>query len=280
MSVPGPPGPLVVLLAHRGGEELRHPLPPPRPRARRAPAGRRARRRGADPARRERGGRGVRVLRRRRRRGEPRPCAGSPTRADRTRRREVRAALPAARRRDLPDAAPEMVPDTGYGLAWSAGADVVFYVRMDEAQRPYQLWRHRLGTDPAGDELVYEEDGPALLARDRHDPRHRLRARSGCTARTPASGAPSPRASRSPTPAVVMARREGVEYRAGPPDAGGRRYRLVRRPHQRGRPWTSASSPHPTPSSGPARTALARGGPAPARACASRTSMRSPPRSC
>ncbi len=31
MSVPDPPGTLVVLLAHRGGQGLRHPLPAPRP---------------------------------------------------------------------------------------------------------------------------------------------------------------------------------------------------------------------------------------------------------
>ncbi len=49
------------------------------------------------------------------------------------------------------------MPETGYGLAWSAGADFVFYVRLDEAQRPFRLWRHRLGSDPAGDVLVLEE---------------------------------------------------------------------------------------------------------------------------
>jgi oligopeptidase B len=53
--------------------------------------------------------------------------------------------------------APEAVPETGYGLAWSAATDYVFYVRMDEAQRPFQLWRHELGHDPAGDVLVFEE---------------------------------------------------------------------------------------------------------------------------
>ena len=56
-----------------------------------------------------------------------------------------------------PTAAAESVPETGYGLAWSAEGDYVFYVRMDEAQRPHQLWRHRLGADPAGDDLVFEE---------------------------------------------------------------------------------------------------------------------------
>ena len=48
------------------------------------------------------------------------------------------------------DRAPEMVPDTSYGLAWSSDSATVFYVRLDESMRPYQLWRHELGTDPAG----------------------------------------------------------------------------------------------------------------------------------
>ncbi len=56
-----------------------------------------------------------------------------------------------------PDGPSETVPDTGYGLAWSSRSDVVFYVRLDEAMRPYQLWRHQLGTDPAEDRLVVEE---------------------------------------------------------------------------------------------------------------------------
>jgi oligopeptidase B len=56
------------------------------------------------------------------------------------------------------DRAPEVVPDTGYGLAWSSGSDIAFYVRLDESMRPYQLWRHELGTDPATDVLVFEEN--------------------------------------------------------------------------------------------------------------------------
>ncbi len=56
--------------------------------------------------------------------------------------------------RDLADA----VPDTSYGLAWSADDSTIFYVKVDEAMRPWQLWRHRLGADPAGDVLVHQED--------------------------------------------------------------------------------------------------------------------------
>ncbi|MGQ0743340.1 MAG: S9 family peptidase [Acidimicrobiales bacterium] len=44
-----------------------------------------------------------------------------------------------------------------YGLAWSSDNAHLFYVRVDEAMRPFQLWRHRLGTDPTDDVLVHTE---------------------------------------------------------------------------------------------------------------------------
>jgi oligopeptidase B len=53
--------------------------------------------------------------------------------------------------------APEQLEDTSYGMAWANDNATVFVVRVDEAMRPHQLWRHRVGTDPAGDVLVYEE---------------------------------------------------------------------------------------------------------------------------
>ncbi|HWF16289.1 MAG TPA: S9 family peptidase [Acidimicrobiales bacterium] len=121
-----------------------------------------------------------------------------------------------------PDAAPEMVPETGYGLAWSAGADFVFYVRMDEAQRPHQLWRHRLGTDPAGDELVYEETDRRFSlgtgsTRDTAFVLVGLHSTNTSEWRAIASSEPLA------VPAVVKARREGVEYAVDhlTPAAGG-----------------------------------------------------------
>jgi len=51
----------------------------------------------------------------------------------------------------------ESIDDTSYGSAWANDNATVFYVRVDEAMRPFQLWRHRLGTDPATDVLVIEE---------------------------------------------------------------------------------------------------------------------------
>ncbi|MGA2835000.1 MAG: S9 family peptidase [Acidimicrobiales bacterium] len=51
----------------------------------------------------------------------------------------------------------ESIEDTSYGAAWANDNTTVFYVRVDEAMRPFQLWRHRVGTDPATDVVVIEE---------------------------------------------------------------------------------------------------------------------------
>jgi oligopeptidase B len=42
-------------------------------------------------------------------------------------------------------------------MAWAADGRTVFYVVEDAAKRPYRLYRHVLGSDPAKDPLVYEE---------------------------------------------------------------------------------------------------------------------------
>jgi len=52
---------------------------------------------------------------------------------------------------------PEVVEDVTYGSAWAADHRSFFYVRTDEAMRPFQVWRHALGTDPRTDVLVYED---------------------------------------------------------------------------------------------------------------------------
>lgn len=52
---------------------------------------------------------------------------------------------------------PDEIPNTYYGTAWSADATNLFYVTLDEANRPHRLWRHRLGTPAADDQLLHEE---------------------------------------------------------------------------------------------------------------------------
>ena len=43
------------------------------------------------------------------------------------------------------------------GVEWANDGRSFFYVTLDAAQRPYRIYRHILGTDPAQDKLLYEE---------------------------------------------------------------------------------------------------------------------------
>lgn len=51
-------------------------------------------------------------------------------------------------------------------LAWANDNRTIFYARQHpETLRSYQIWRHVLGTDPASDELVYEEKDETFSCR-------------------------------------------------------------------------------------------------------------------
>ncbi|MFT6108472.1 MAG: oligopeptidase B [Planctomycetota bacterium] len=50
------------------------------------------------------------------------------------------------------------ITGTSGSFEWSANGDYLFYVkRHPDTLRAYQVWRHRLNTPPALDELIYEE---------------------------------------------------------------------------------------------------------------------------
>jgi oligopeptidase B len=121
-----------------------------------------------------------------------------------------------------PTSAAESVPETGYGLAWSAEGDYVFYVRMDEAQRPHQVWRHRLGADPTRDDLVFEEADRrfSLTTASTRDTAFVL---IGLHSTNTSEWLAIPTAEPLAAPRVVMPRREGVEYGVDhlTPAAGG-----------------------------------------------------------
>ncbi len=109
------------------------------------------------------------------------------------------------------DWAPEVVADTGYGLAWSSRSDVVFYTRLDEAMRPYQVWRHVLGGDPSRDVLVFEEADRRYslgTGRTRDGAFILVAAHSTNTTEWLAIPADDPTAE----PRIVMPRSEGREY--------------------------------------------------------------------
>jgi oligopeptidase B len=53
--------------------------------------------------------------------------------------------------------AADEIPDTFYGSAWSRDGSAVFYVTVDDAWRPYRVWRHIIGTPADDDVIVFEE---------------------------------------------------------------------------------------------------------------------------
>ena len=56
---------------------------------------------------------------------------------------------------------PDEITGTSGGATWSADGSHLFYTTVDDAWRPYRVWRHALGataeTHPDGDVLVHEE---------------------------------------------------------------------------------------------------------------------------
>jgi oligopeptidase B len=53
--------------------------------------------------------------------------------------------------------ASDEIPDTFYGAAWSRDGSALFYVTVDEAWRPYRVWRHMVGSPASKDVIAYEE---------------------------------------------------------------------------------------------------------------------------
>jgi oligopeptidase B len=62
------------------------------------------------------------------------------------------------------EVAADEIPDTYYGSAWSRDGSVLFYVTVDDAWRPYRIWRHVLGTPVADDVIVFEEGDERFFA--------------------------------------------------------------------------------------------------------------------
>jgi len=54
------------------------------------------------------------------------------------------------------------IPGTYYGVEWGEDNSTVFYTVLDDAHRPWRVYRHQLGEDAANDALVYQEDDDAF----------------------------------------------------------------------------------------------------------------------
>jgi len=109
----------------------------------------------------------------------------------------------------------EVLPDeiTGvyYGAAWASDSTHYFYVVTDAAMRPWQVWRHRLGSGSSSDALVYQEDDDRFylsLRRSRSGDFIFIDIGSAVTSEVRFIPADDPEA----TPVPVRDRVEGVEY--------------------------------------------------------------------
>ena len=54
---------------------------------------------------------------------------------------------------------PDVIPNVTENLVWGNDNRTLFYGKQDETTlRQHQIWRHIVGSDPATDQLVYQED--------------------------------------------------------------------------------------------------------------------------
>ena len=58
---------------------------------------------------------------------------------------------------------PERLSEANGALAWSSDSRHLLYVQLDDNHRPWRVLRHRLGSDPAEDAVVYEERDPGFF---------------------------------------------------------------------------------------------------------------------
>jgi oligopeptidase B len=158
----------------------------------------------------------------------------------------------------------DVIERTYPGGAWSSDCAHFFYLVPDEAYRPYQVWRHAIGTPQTADDLIYEETDERFgltLAASRSGELVIMTAESRDT--TDVRLIPT---SQPLSPAVLVEpRRRGVEYRvdhAADP-TGGRgdllivtddrapEFTLMRAPVEApGRAnWTAVSCPAVAPAS-------------------------------
>lgn len=98
-----------------------------------------------------------------------------------------------------------------YGSAWAMDNRSFFYLRVDDANRPYQVWHHVLDTDPDDDRLVYQEDDERFfcsVGRDKDDRFIMIGVSSAITDEVWYLPADDPMVE----PVCFLPRRNGIEY--------------------------------------------------------------------
>jgi oligopeptidase B len=107
----------------------------------------------------------------------------------------------------------DVVDDAYYGFAWATDSGYAFYTTVDDAMRPWRVWRHQLGTDAADDVLVYQEDDAqytVTVGRSRDDEMIVIHLGSSMTTEVRYLSAREPLAELQ----ILELRQHGIEYGA------------------------------------------------------------------
>ncbi len=106
---------------------------------------------------------------------------------------------------------PQELDGLSYGSAWANDNETFFYIRADEANRPHQVWRHRIGTSVETDTLVHDETDERFfvgIGREKDDSYIQVALSSKMTDEVWVIPADSPLDEKR----VIAPRRQGVEY--------------------------------------------------------------------
>lgn len=105
---------------------------------------------------------------------------------------------------------PDEIAGIGSGVTWAADSATVYYTTVDDAWRPDTVWRHRLGSTGADEQVYHEPDERYWVAvgRTRSNAYVIIAAGSAVTSEMRYADASDPAASFT----TVLARRDGVEY--------------------------------------------------------------------
>jgi oligopeptidase B len=120
---------------------------------------------------------------------------------------------------------PDEVVGVFYGSAWSRDGGTLFYLTMDEAWRPYRVWRHTVGRPTSTDVLVFAEADERFfigIGLTRSEAYVVITVHSKVTSEVHLIPADAPIQSAR----VVRSRRQGIEYEVEH-DPGGRRFLVL-----------------------------------------------------
>lgn len=105
------------------------------------------------------------------------------------------------------------IHNTSGSLAWANDNATLFYVTKDKLDRPFKVWRHKLGSDPKDDVCVFHEEDDAYyvgLGRSRSDEVLVIHAGSAITSDMRYLDAATPEGEWK----VLLPRQDDVEYSA------------------------------------------------------------------